>query len=75
MIINHVFLQGASAFLLDVLQYLSSYIGLFQIDSHMYYFLDNDRNWVLDRIVLFLLGFQLFSMYVPSQRAISRFMA
>jgi hypothetical protein len=75
MIINHVFLQRASAFLLDVLQYLSSYIGLFQIDSHMYYFLDNDRNWVLDRIVLFLLGFQLFSMYVPSQRAISRFMA
>ena len=75
MIINHVFLQRASAFLLDVLQYLSSYIGLFQIDSHMYYFLDNDRNWVLNRIVLFLLGFQLFSMYVPSQRAISRFMA
>ena len=33
MIINHVFLQRASAFLLDVLQYLSSYIGLFQIDS------------------------------------------
>ena len=41
MIINHVFLQRASAFLLDVLQYLSSYIGLFQIDSHIYYFPDN----------------------------------